>query len=89
MTDRPRFPSEPLQPATAVMAHQMARALMEIGEACVTPLHEWLTGERQYLLSQGYTDAEARAMSAAILVTVFGSVINRTTDGDNSDEVGP
>ena len=44
----------------------------------VSPIHEWLTGQRTYFTGQGYTDDEARAMSAALFVTVFGTHIRRT-----------
>ncbi|MFI7608726.1 hypothetical protein ACIBTV_26760 [Micromonospora sp. NPDC049366] len=41
----------------------------------VTPMHEWLAGQRAYFLGQGYTPDEARAMAAATYVAVFGQSI--------------
>ncbi|MFI5839444.1 hypothetical protein ACIA8K_06990 [Catenuloplanes sp. NPDC051500] len=44
----------------------------------VKPMHEWLAGQRAYFVGQGYTDDEARAMAAALFVSVFGTGITRT-----------
>lgn len=54
----------------------MRLALLEIAEG-VKPMHEWLAGQVAYFLAQGYTPAEARAMSAAEFVAVFGQAIPR------------
>ncbi|GAA0528659.1 hypothetical protein GCM10010172_06570 [Paractinoplanes ferrugineus] len=54
----------------------LRQALLELNEQ-VKPMHEWLAGQRSYFLAQGYTDDEARAMSAAEFVTMFGTPINR------------
>jgi hypothetical protein len=55
---------------------QTRSMLMSLTEQ-VEPFHEWLAGQRAYFLSQGYTDAEARAMAAAEFVIIFGANITR------------
>lgn len=50
------------------------RAMMHLNEQ-VTPFREWLAGHRAYFARQGYTADEARAMAAALFVTVFGARI--------------
>lgn len=50
----------------------------------VQPIRDWLAGQRTYFRSQGYTDDEARAMAAALFVSVFGTGIHRTTGGDGT-----
>jgi hypothetical protein len=59
----------------------MRAALLTLNDQ-VKPIHEWLTGQRQYFLSQGYTEPEARAMSAAEFVTVFGNSIHNSPAPD-------
>ena len=54
----------------------MAGVLMTINDA-VKPMHEWLDGQRSHFLRQGYTEDEARAMAAAMFVSVFGTNISR------------
>lgn len=56
----------------------MRGALLMLNEQ-VQPIHEWLAGQRQYFRDQGYTEPEARAMSAAEFVTVFGTAIVTAT----------
>lgn len=51
----------------------------------VTPIHEWLEGQRAYFASQGYTDDEARAMAAAEFVFIFGSGITRTPRAEEDE----
>jgi hypothetical protein len=50
------------------------RSLMYLSDR-VEPIHEWLAGQRTYFLAQGYSSNEARAMAAALFVTVFGTSI--------------
>ncbi|MBQ1047805.1 hypothetical protein KBX50_04785 [Micromonospora sp. C51] len=47
----------------------------------VTPMHEWLDGQRMYFRAQGYTEPEARAMAAATYVAVFGNPIHAPPNG--------
>jgi hypothetical protein len=66
------------------MAEQLdgvRNALMDMSEAVVQPMREWLTGQRAYFVARGYTEDEARAMAAVTYVTVFGSTIKRTDEG--------
>ncbi|WP_431881723.1 hypothetical protein [Micromonospora chalcea] len=56
-------------------ANRLRVSLLDL-TALVAPLHEWLAGEVAYLLGQGFTAREARAMAAATYVTVFGSNIH-------------
>lgn len=63
--------------------HDAMRQVLLNLNAQVTPLREWLTGQRAYFLQQGYTDDEARAMAAALFVSVFGVNIARGT-GDST-----
>jgi hypothetical protein len=44
----------------------------------VTPIRDWLAGQRTYFTGQGYSDDEARAMAAALFVSMFGTGITRT-----------
>lgn len=49
----------------------------------ITPMHEWLAGQRSHFLSLGYTEDESRAMAAVTYVFVFGTAIrNPSGDGD-------
>jgi hypothetical protein len=70
-------------------SHKLVSILMGLHEQ-VKPFHEFLQGQRQLLRDQGYTDDEARAMAAAVFVSLFGSHISRTvadeTKGDDSGE---
>ncbi len=68
MTD----PLDPLRLAVMVMAEGM------------TPLREMIEGEYSYFIRQGYTVEQARALSAAMFVGVFGAAIRRsaTLPGD-------
>jgi hypothetical protein len=52
----------------------LRQTLLTLNEQ-VKPIHEWLDGQRAYFLGQGYTADEARAMSAAEFVAIFGSQI--------------
>lgn len=70
MTDRKPAPD------TRDLANEMRKTLLGINDL-VQPLHEWLDGEYNYLRSQGYSEQEARAMSAATYVSVFGNAIPR------------
>lgn len=60
-------------------------ALLAINEQIARhePFHEWLAGQRAYFAGQGYTDAEARAMSAAEFVCIFGAGIKRDEQPDS------
>lgn len=53
-------------------ANKLRSNLLALGVA-VAPLHEWLAGEVNYFLGQGFTEREARAMAAATYVSVFGA----------------
>lgn len=55
----------------------IAAGVMEVADQ-IKPLHEFLDGQRTHFLSQGYSDDEARAMAAAIFVSIFGTGITRT-----------
>lgn len=56
------------------MQYLMGLAMLQM-RSLVAPMHDFLIGERNYFLGQGYTPDEARAMSAATYVALFGSSI--------------
>jgi len=56
--------------------HRLASILLTLHDR-TKPFHEFLQGQRQLFCDQGYTDDEARAMSASLFVSMFGSSISR------------
>ena len=70
-------------------SYLIARAIMELSDTVAKPMHEWLAGERQYFLDQGYTDDEARAMAAATYVHVFGTLIHRAVGPEPDEDADP
>ncbi len=52
-------------------ANNFAAAMMGLTDL-VLPMHEWLMGEYNYFIGQGYTEEQARCMAAAEYTTAFG-----------------
>lgn len=52
----------------------------------MSPMREWLAGQRQYFLGEGYTQDEARAMAAASYVFMFGTRISPDLEPDEEPE---
>lgn len=71
-------PTDPPRRATAAPGldyEQAATALssMLLGtSAAIAPLRDWVRGEVAYYEGEGFTPREARAMTAATFVSVFG-----------------
>ena len=59
----------------------LAEGMMELAEQ-LKPIHEFIAGQVQYFLSQGFTPQEALALTAAEFVTLFGTNITRTLPDD-------
>jgi hypothetical protein len=71
-----------VMPKDSRVESQLASLLIGLQEQA-KPFHEFLDGEKQLFLRQGYTDDEARSMAAALFVCLFGQAISRTkADGD-------
>ncbi len=67
------------------VARSLTCALIKLNDQ-VRPFHEFLAGQRAHFLSQDYSDDEARAMAAALFVSIFGGNISRTiADEDVAD----
>lgn len=62
-------------------AQAIRQMMLGINEL-IEPMHEWLTGQVHYFLSQGFGPDDAHAMAAAEFVMAMGNNIYRS-HGEN------
>jgi hypothetical protein len=74
-------PQPPPRPsATSADSATALRLIMLSVSESVAPLREWVRGEIAYYEGQGFTPREARAMTAATFMVVFGTPLRESDD---------